>query len=111
MLYNYEFAFGPWNDRANETYKPMVLAYLSRAGLVDTLAWEGFREGVDDMRYATKLMQLATQAIASGDTERMLEGRKARQYMAMFDGPKADLNEARAEMINHILKLSSMLGQ
>jgi hypothetical protein len=108
MLYNYEFAYGPWNDRANETYKPMVLAYMTRKGLVDTLAWEGFREGVDDMRYATKLLQLAKAAIESGNTERMLEGRKVRQYMALLDGSTMDLNATRAEMINYILKLSSM---
>ncbi len=106
MLYNYEFAYGSWNDRANEVYKPMVQAYMSHDGLVDTLQWEGFREGVDDMRYATLLMKLAREAINSGNLDRAVEGRKARQYMALLDGRRTDLNAARAEMANYILKLS-----
>lgn len=107
MIDNYEFGDG-WNDRAWDLYKPMALAYMTRGGLVDTLAWEGFREGIDDMRYATKLLQLAEEAIASGNVDRMLQGRKVRQYMAMLDGAKMELNEVRAEMIDHILKLNSM---
>jgi len=107
MVFNYEFALGPWNDLSLELYKPMVLAYLNRGGLVDTLQWEGFREGIDDMRYATKLKLVAQEAIESGNTERMLEGRKALQFMALLDASAMDLNAVRAEMINYILKLSN----
>ncbi|MEI7435804.1 MAG: hypothetical protein WCL16_03230, partial [bacterium] len=108
MVYNYEFALGSWNDLANDLYKPMVLAYLNRGGLVDTLQWEGFREGIDDMRYATHLKLLVQEAVASGNTDRMLEGKKALQYLALLNGAEMDLNGVRAEMINYILKLTSL---
>lgn len=108
MVNNYKFAYGPWNDLAWDLYKPMVLAYPISDGLVDTLAWEGFRAGIDDMRYATKLRQLATEAIDSGDLERMEAGRKVRQWFAMMDGKSVDLNAARMEMIEQIENLTQM---
>jgi hypothetical protein len=108
MVDNYEFAYGPWNDRATVLYKPMVLAYPTSEGLVDTLEWEGFREGIDDIRYATKLRQLADEAIASGNLDRIYEGRKARQWFAELDGTTADLDAARLEMIEKIEHLTQM---
>lgn len=111
LVYNYEFALGPWNDLASELYKPMVVSYLNRGGLVDTLQYEGFREGVDDMRYATKLKMLADEANRSDDTERKLEARKALQFLALLQADEMDLEQVRAEMINYILKLLSMKGE
>lgn len=108
MLFNYEFAVGPWNDRTHPLYKPMVVAYLNRGGLVDTLQWEGFREAVDDMRYATQLKLLARDAIASGDVRRKVEAKKALQYLALLKPAEMDLDVVRAEMIERILKLLSM---
>ncbi len=111
---NYEFAYGPWNDRATPLYKPMVLAYPISDGLVDTLAWEGFREAIDDIRYATKLKQLAQQAIdsgtADGDLTRVYAGRQTLQWLTLLDGSTVDLASARLEMIGKILKLSALKG-
>jgi hypothetical protein len=105
MVNNYEFAYGPWNDRAVELYKPMVLAYPTSEGLVDTLAWEGFREGIDDIRYATLLKQLATEAIDSGDLDRVYAGRQVRMWFAEMDGQQVDLSTVRLEMIEKIQRL------
>lgn len=106
MVDNYQFAYGPWNDREWKLYKPMVLAYPISDGLVDTLAWEGFRAGIDDIRYATKLRQLADASIASGDLDRVEAGRKVRQWFAMIDGHTVDLNQMRMEMIEKISELT-----
>lgn len=108
MVDNYEFAYGPWNDRAYDLYKPMVLAYPTSEGLVDTLAWEGFREGIDDIRYATKLRQLAEEAIASGNLDRVYAGRQVRQWFALMDGTRVDLNTVRLEMIERIERLTQL---
>ena len=105
MIDNYEFAYGPWNDLAYDLYKPMVLAYPTSRGLVDTLEWEGFRTGVDDIRYATKLKQLALEAIASGNLDRVYAGRQVLQWLAAMDGSTVDLNAVRIEMIDKILAL------
>jgi len=50
-------------------------------GVIDTLGWEGFREGVDDARYLTTLMDALDKAEAAGrrpelvrETCRWLEG-------------------------------------
>jgi hypothetical protein len=109
MLCNYSFAIHPWNDLAKETYKPMVFAYGTRGELVDTLAWEGFREGVDDIRYATLLKQLCLEARDStGNVDRTYAGRKALQYLADLDVTGGDMNAARLEIIERILQLSAM---
>lgn len=55
---NYAHHYGEYNDR-RDTYKPMVFAYGTGDGVIDTLGWEGFREGLDDIRYATALKRLA----------------------------------------------------
>ena len=111
MVYNYEFAIGPWNDLDSELYKPMVVSYLNAGGLVETLAYSGLREGIDDIRYATYLKQLVRETEASKDVDTKLLGRKALQYLALLPRDKMDLNVVRVEMINHILKLRKALGK
>ncbi len=108
LVYNYEFSLLEWNDLRNDLYKPMVVAMYNRGGMVDTLQWEGFREGVDDMRYATYLKLLVQEAVQSGNTERMLTGKKALQYMALLKPAEMDLEVVRGEMVEHILKLLAM---
>lgn len=108
MVDNYEFAYGPWNDLAYDLYKPMVLAYPTGQGLVDTLAWEGFREGIDDIRYATRLHLLAQEAIKSGKLDRIYAGRKVLQWFALMKGAEVDLNAVRAEMVEKILNLMTL---
>ncbi len=107
-IHNYAFYYGPWNDLALELYKPMVLAYPISHGLIDTLAWEGFREAVDDIRYATLLNQLARTAIASGQLDRVYAGRKTLQWMELMDGTRSDLDAVRLEMIDRMLQLTRM---
>lgn len=107
-VHNYMFAYGPWNDLSSTLYKPMVLAYPISNGLVDTLAWEGFREGIDDVRYATYLLQQADAAAASDDLDRIYAGRKVRMWLSLMDGRSADLAQVRLEMINKILELTRL---
>ena len=108
-LCNYAHHLGPYND-VSETYKPMVFVYGTADGVIDTLQWEGFREGVDDIRYATLMTALARKAEKSGDVEvRYLAG-KAKLFLARFDKKTDDLNAARGEMIGFIERLRAALG-
>ena len=75
---------------------------------MDTLQWEGIREGIDDVRYATLLKQLAHQAIETGKTENIYAGKKALLWLATQDPKTVDLNALRMEMIGHILKLKQI---
>ena len=76
--------------------------------MIDTIAWEGMRAAVDDVRYATLLKTLAAQAVATGKTENQYIGRQALKWLELLDENCADLNTARLEMINYILKLSEV---
>ncbi|MGD0229332.1 MAG: hypothetical protein ABSC19_03100 [Syntrophorhabdales bacterium] len=57
MDYAYQHAFGGsiWNDFDDKTFRDHVFAYPTSDGVIDTVEWEGFREGVDDVRYLATL--------------------------------------------------------
>ena len=111
MSFNYEFAIGPWNDLVKGAYKPMVIAYADGAGIVETLAWNGFREGVDDIRYASYLQELVDAVKRRGDQAAYLEGKKALQFLALQPLCGMDLDAVRMEVIERILRLREMAGQ
>lgn len=107
---NYILSCSDWNDFLGTEYnfRSFNMTYPTRDGLIDTLEWEGIREAVDDVRYATKLKTLALAAIATGRTESVYAGRKALQWLEMTDEKRADLNGMRMEMIQYIMKLIEM---
>ncbi len=107
-LCNYAHHFGPYNDDST-TYKPMVYAYGISTGVLDTLQWEGFREGIDDIRYASLMISLAREAEKNGDLAVRRLGMKAMQYLALLDPERDDLAAARLEMANYISQLKEAL--
>ena len=111
MMYNYGYHEGGWNDFHTSTYRNMNLVQYVRDGIIDTLAWEGIREGIDDIRYATCMLKLAEEAVATGKTDLVYAGKKAMQFLALLKEDEACLYAARMEMIRHILTLSKMLGK
>ena len=107
---NYAHHFGPYNDWS-QGYRPMIFAYGIYDGVLDTIQWEGFREGVDDIRYATLMTDLARKAAKSDNIDARYTGRKALQYLAMFDYRHgSDLNACRREMTRFILQLRDLLA-
>ena len=109
-LCNYAHHFGSFNDDRT-TYKPMVFAYGCGDGVIDTLQWEGFREGIDAIRYATLMTALGREASESSDLETRYAGRKALQYLAAFKRESDDLDACRMEMTRHIMELRKRLGR
>ncbi len=107
-LCNYAHHFGPYNDDRT-TYKPMVLAYGSYDGVIDTIAWEGFREGVDDIRYATLMTDFARKAQKSKDLKTRYLGAKAMQFLAMTSPKACDQDAVRGEMIRFITALKPLV--
>jgi len=60
MDFEYQCAYGDiWNDydRQTEHYRDHVFAYPTSNGVIDTIQWEGWREGVDDTRYVAALIK------------------------------------------------------
>ena len=105
---NYAHHLGPYNDSFG-SYKPMCFVYGIHGGPLDTIQWEGFREAVDDIRYATLLTALARKAQTSGDLEVRRLGMKALGYVENIDGERDDMDEIRLEMVNWIRQLKEVL--
>ena len=105
---NYAQHLQGWNDIAYDPYRPMMFVYGSGNGCLDTIQWEGFREGVDDIRYATKLQRLAHELVKTGDTEARYAAKKALGLLANADKDNMDLTTLRLEMIRHIQRLSGL---
>lgn len=65
MDFAYQCTFGQsiWNDYDAPSfdaifhYRDHVFAYPTSNGVIDTIQWEGFREGVDDTRYVASLIK------------------------------------------------------
>jgi hypothetical protein len=60
MPFSYQHKYNDiWNDfDSPEThYRDHVFAYPTSNGVIDTIQWEGFREGVDDTRYVASLIK------------------------------------------------------
>lgn len=94
---------GMWND-FNHPRRSCVMAYPTADGVIDTIAWEGFREGVDDVRYATTL-RLEIEKAKKGQDKRKRElALEAERYLDEFD-VTGDLDKIRQEIIAGILKL------
>ena len=89
-------------------YRDLLINQI-RGGVLDSLAWEAFREGMDDIRYATLLRQTAAQAIASGNIEAVLAAKQALLDLELADARTVDLTTLRLEIINHLLALQAML--
>jgi len=97
-----------WNDFSGANFRGFNFVYPTADGVIDTLAWEGFREGIDDIRYATKVKQVAQRAIESDNIQAVYAGRKALLWLELFDAKTEDLGTARLEMINDILEIEKL---
>ena len=109
---NYHYRQGGsnvWNEFNKGTFRGFCMTYPTREGVIDTIAWEGFREAIDDVRYATMLRQLAFKAIETGDVDKRYAGKIALQWLALLDEKTVDLNAMRLEMINHILRIRAAM--
>ncbi|MEW6387254.1 MAG: hypothetical protein AB1491_07040 [Thermodesulfobacteriota bacterium] len=103
MNYAYQHSFGHiWNDfdSEKERYRDHVFAYPTIDGVIDTIQWEGFREGIDDVRYLATLLKTILQT-------RVTKPKLAAQAQNLVDNidPQGDLDVLRAEMIEWILQL------
>ncbi|GIP31770.1 hypothetical protein [Paenibacillus sp. J2TS4] len=106
--YNYIYYENPtniWNDNASSEFRAFNLVYPTRTNVIDTIAWEGYREGIDDIRYATKLKQVAADAMDSGVQERITAATHALNWLESVDERSTNQDLLRLEMIRHILNM------
>lgn len=102
MDYAYQHGFNHvWNDFDDKTYRDHNFTYPTVNGVIPTLAWEGFREGVDDVRYATTLEQ----AIQAAPAARRQDAAAAAKWLEALDPASVDLDACRAQMATWIRRL------
>lgn len=103
MDYAYQHSFGHiWNDFDHGHYRDHVFAYPTADGVIDTVEWEGFREGVDDVRYLSTLLKAIEKARRSYSPL----AAEAERWLERLD-PAGDLNRLRRDMVGWILKLQN----
>jgi hypothetical protein len=102
MDFAYQFSFGSiWNDFDHVHYRDHLFTYPTVDGVIDTIEWEGFREGADDVRYLTTLLNLVDEKKAEGKDTSFTEDFLAQLKVASL----ADMDGIRAKIIRHILCL------
>jgi len=81
------------------------MVFRAEEGVLDTLGWEGYREGVDDARYLTTLLDALEKADAAGRNLSIVK--ETRQWLEGV-GIDADLEAWRLEMVQRIEAVSQL---
>ncbi len=78
-----EWRGNPWNEffKRGQQFRHLCCVYPTQDGIISTLAWEGMREAIDDVRYITLLRLAAEEAFKSGDKKRIDVAREALVYL------------------------------
>ena len=105
MMYAYNDSFGSaWNDFDHAIYRDHNFVYPTVNGVVDTLQWEGLREGINDVRYLSTLMAMIEQS----DNQSLVN--EASAWLARLkEQPLArlDLDRVRAQFVGYILAFAN----
>jgi phage gp46-like protein len=76
--------------------------------VIGTLALEGYREAIDDVRYATTLRMEIDKANRKNSQQANQKADEALQWLENMDTRKVNLDEVRSEMIQRILELKKL---
>ena len=101
-----------WNDFVwHGDYCQFGIVYFTYDGLISTLAWEGVREGLDDIRYLSLLRMRAEAAMKSDDPAIRALGRREYLWMDSIDPERVlDLHAFRREVARRITNLIAKVG-
>ena len=107
----YQHTFGAtWNDFDHRVFRAHTIAYPTIDGVIDTIAWEGYREGVDDVRYITTLEHAIAEARESGDGELKQRAAAAEAFLERLKSGNVvetkNLDVVREEIVAQIVKLT-----
>ncbi len=93
----------PWDD-FDDRWRDHNMVYSTIDDVIPTIQWEGFREGVDDVRYITTLLKMIKRA-KSDQAKRQL-ATEAEKWVKTMD-ITGDLDALRAKIVDWIVRLSS----
>ncbi|MGE5353384.1 MAG: hypothetical protein ACM3P0_14975, partial [Acidobacteriota bacterium] len=100
MNYAYQkFYNSEWNDFDNSRYREETFTYVTSNGFLGTIEWDGFREGVDDVRYLSTLLNKIDALKKAGKDVSAAEA-----FVKSID-PTQDMDQTRSQIIDEILKL------
>jgi|GEM_PF-4947915 len=92
-----------WNDWDGATYRDHCVAYPTTNGVVTTLALEGLREALEDVKYATKLMMCIDE---NQNGRKSKKAADAKKWLDNLDTTGSDLHAVRREMVKRIIELN-----
>lgn len=102
MNFAYQYGFNhPWNDFDHIKYRDHMFTYPTIDGVIDTIAWEGFREGIYDVRYITTLKE----KILNAPENKSKVAKEASLWINSITPERSNLDEIRKKTIEWILKL------
>ena len=83
--YAYQHGFGKsiWDDFDSEKYRDICFTYPTIDGVIDTIQWEGFREGITDVRYAATLLKLGGTPVLRSRNLHALRERTIEQIISL----------------------------
>ena len=110
MDYCYHTSYGSvWND-FDFRFRDHNFTYPTTDKPVDTIAFAGYREAIDDVKYATTLRLFIEKAKKSQNPETVKLALTAQKYLERLD-TRRDLDTIRKEIIDYILKLQKKTGK
>lgn len=111
MIYAYQHSMGSiWNDFDHVKYRDHVLAYPTTNGVIDTIAWEGLREGIDDVRYLSTLENLIE--IHKNNPVVTQEVGRAKAYLLELKSMKVlQPHEVRSKVMGLIMRINTAMSQ
>lgn len=103
MDYAYQHSYNHgWNDFDHETWRDHNFTHPTVSGVIDTVEWEGFREGVDDVRYLTTLLK----AIEKARIDKPDLAKRAQQWLDRIEiNVNSDLDELRRKIVEWVMSL------
>ena len=109
----YYHARNRWNEfiPSPDGYRSFGIVYPCYDGMIGTVALEGLREGIDDVRYLSLLKLRAEAAMASKDKAVALRGRQEICWLDSRDPDRTGpLDEFRREVVRRIQGLVALVG-
>ncbi len=105
MDFAYQQSYGDiWNDFDSSESRDHAFAYPTTSGVVDTIQWEGYLQGINDVRYLTTLLNTIQTAKNAGKNTSNAESWLATLKTSNLDSQ--NLDSIRSQMANYIISLS-----
>ena len=92
----------PWDDFDDPHWRDHNMVYETQNGAVDTIQWEGWREGYDDCRYLGTLIAAITDARAAGRVEAAVKAEKWVETLRNDRQQLKNLEALRSDIIKQI---------